>query len=300
MDVSLSNQYIKHNLSDYNSNKNAKHNKNKGYLKEFKKSQNMPIYKNISELTQFLKKHNKKIAYRRPIHTSGKRLNSKKAKNDIENQMAGSIMYTNNVMGRFLNVLDMENNTRKSMNQSRLSIEEKVKQLCSTIHENDLVVSDQEQELEGDEKTQACLDHIMNTNGLASSSSDKKEVKESVCSRSSAKRSTYETIFCTLNTAKAQKLNEAKKALKNVLSSFKRKEIKMVEDRIKELESLIEALERDVNEDLEIKPGDDANVVTKEAIMKSLADRKASIAMAEEALVSMDNQSKVAPYCPTY
>ena len=94
--------------------------------------------------------------------------------------------------------------------------------------------------------------------------------------------------------------NEAKKTLANALDGLKRKEKNMVKDRIEELESLIKALEADSNEELEIKPGDGADVVTKEAIYKSAIDRKASLEMVEEALVAMDNQSKVAPYCPVY
>ena len=62
---------------------------------------------------------------------------------------------------------------------------------------------------------------------------------------------------------------------------------------------MIKSLEADKNEKVAIRPGDTADEV-KKAIKEYDAQRPLALDKEEEALISMDNQSRSVAYCPVY
>ena len=297
-DISAYKNYVQHNLADFDANKND--NKNKG-IQKLSKTRSTPLYNNLSELAQFLRKSGKRLVYRDPVfRTNEYMLDTKNSKNSLQRQMGETVLYKNNVLGRFLNVVKIENLAKKNMDINKEVLTETLSRLCSMIHENNLVISDREKELEGEEKTKTCVDYIMSTNGLASSSSDEKELVDKDCNKSSSSKDIYHTIFCSLNTAKAQKLSQARKDFAQISKEFKPRDIARVKEHLDKIEGQIKALELDSNEDMEIRPGDDTSIVTKDAIAQSKANKAANLAIAKEGLQSMDNQTRAAPYCPLY
>ena len=266
----------------------------------------LPIYKNISELAQFLEKSGKKIKYRDVIYKTNEHLTDKKStKNDYKRQLGESVIYKHNVIGKFLDVVTMEKQTLKTKNQYQENIKGELSGLCKSLHDNGMVVSTKENDLEGDEKVAYCVDYIMNSKGLISKSDDSVELKDKDCQKPSkgVDKNLYYDIFCSLNMAKAKKLNEARVYLKDKVLGSKRytkAEIERLKARVEEAEGQLRALELDDNELMEILPGYNLEQVNAEKIAASVAEREVDRASQEEALRSMDDQNRIVPYCPIY
>ena len=131
----------------------------------------------------------------------------------------------------------------------------------------------------------------MENTGLAQSSADN--------DYTSGDKTYYGALFSKLEGWKNAKLREAKDSLGTVEKDYGDK-LDKVEERIKEIKDLIEAFEEgDPDEYAQIRPGANKSTAATEA-KQAKAEREVALMAEEEAILSMDNQSRGVAYCPIY
>ncbi|MBR5599042.1 MAG: hypothetical protein IKW39_03280 [Alphaproteobacteria bacterium] len=284
---------LQHLLADFKS-------KNNPAVRDFKASKGEKIYKEQSELAQFLQKDgNKKLRYRDLLRSTFALLKGEdKAENnnDFTRQIAETISFKRNVMGSFLENVNAEFNMRKTKNNAEEDVKKTLTSLCEQIHQNGLVANTNETGLEGEEKTNACVNNIMNGEGLASSSSDDVYIPDD----KSKDKTYYDTLFNLFDSEKNKKLDDAEKLLANIEKAYSDKELEKINERINEIEDLIKAFKGDADEVIYLKPGDNETTVGKTAIDGANIQREMELLKVEEAILSMDNQSRNVAYCPVY
>ncbi|MBR5154633.1 MAG: hypothetical protein IKW58_02800 [Alphaproteobacteria bacterium] len=285
---------LQHLLADFNP--RAKTNP---ALQSYSGSTAESMYLTHSELGQFLAPHSKKrLKYRDLLKDAFTILQDVKKESEDSNnftrQMAETVSFKRNVMGSFLENVNIEIGANKNRKKATEDVKATLRTLCEQLHEYEKFVGNEEN-LEGEEKLNACVDVIMTQKGgLAKSSEDNDyDIK------ASSPNSFYKTVFQNLDGWKDENLNKAKKELNNLKSIFSKDTQNRVSERIEEIEVLIKSLEADKNEKVAIRPGDTADEV-KKAIKEYDAQRPLALDKEEEALISMDNQSRSVAYCPVY
>lgn len=284
-------KYVQNMLADFEPKK--KDNKNPALQTSVKSTKDANLYTNYSELSQFLQPKKKQFKYRALAESAFKYLLDKKnQKNDILRQKAEEVSFKRNIMGGFLENVNAEHNAKKGMDNSLQDVKDTLASLCEQIHNFGEYVGN-EKDLEGDEKTESCVTHIMKNGGLASSADDDDYEPKATTG------SYYNSLFSKLDGWKAQKLAEVERQFESVKKRFSKAELDSVEERILEIETFIGAFKADTNELVSIQPGDTKDTI-KEALKTAKADRKAARAADDEAITSMDNQSRSVAYCPIY
>ena len=284
-------KYVQNMLADFEPKK--KDSKNPALQTNVKSTEDTKLYTNYSELSQFLEPKKKQIRYRALAENAFQYLLDKKNQdNDIVRQKAEAIAFKRNIMGSFLENVNAEHSAKKNMDSSIQDVKDSLSALCEQIHNFGEFVGN-EKDLEGEEKTEACVTHIMKNGGLASSVDDDDYEPKATTGNY------YNSLFSKLDGWKAQKLAEVERQFKDVKKRFSKAELDSVEERIKEIEAYIDAFKEDKNELVSIQPGDTKDTV-KEALKTAKADRKAARATDEEAITAQDNQSRSVAYCPVY
>lgn len=272
--------------------------------KDYQKSlsgTNEPMYEKYSELGQFLSGDLKFRPLQQNIHEY--LLDTSHTENNIERQRADLASFKRNVMGNFLDNVNTEHNAKKMMDNAKEDIVSALKSLCSQIHNFGQTVGG------GDEETdEACAEYIMEHGGLAKSSADN-DYDNIKCSKASSTQSSfYNQIFCKLEEWKNKAINDAQKGytgsegdvyegysvIKNDKDAYR------VQERLDGIQDSIDVLEFDKNEEQYITPGSNLQTVNSETLKQARADRESSRAAEEEGISSMDNQTRVVPYCPVY
>lgn len=292
----LDNKYIQHLLADFEFNKKAKN--NEALQTNVKDTDDTKLYTDYSELSQFLQPNKKQLRYRALAENAFKYLidkKEKKQKNTLVRQRAEEIAFKRNVMGGFLENVNAEHNAKKNMDSNTQDVKDSLSALCEQIHKFEKYVAD-EKHLEGKEKTEACVTHIMNNGGLAETPDDAKYAPE----RNKKDGNYYNSIFFELDDLKHEMLNKVEVEYNKVKKGkFSKAELDSVKERLDEIKTYIDMFKEDKDEKTAIHPGDTLESVA-EAIDKAKADRDAAIKTADEAIASMDNQSRSVAYCPIY
>lgn len=259
-----------------------------------------PMYVNYSELGQFLAPHKKSQLKYRPLLKDAFALlqDVKKESTDSNNftrQMAETVSFKRNVMGSFLENVNSELGAHKNRKKAEEDVRATLKTLCEQVEEFEVSFGSNAgtSNLEGDEKTNACVESIIKGGGLASSAED-----DAYDVKPNGPRTLYSTLFLTLNDKKDENLNKAKQAF-NKVKAYDKKLLDKVEERVDEIELLIKVLESDTEEKVAVHPGDTVADV-KKAVKEYEAQRPLALDAEEEALLSMDNQSRSVAYCPVY
>ncbi len=284
-------KYVQNMLADFEPNPKKKDSSNPALQTSVKGTSDTELYTNYSELSQFLAPKKKQIIYRPLAENAFKYLlDKKKQKNNIHRQKAEAIAFKRNVMGSFLENVNAEHNAKKNMDKSIQDVRDTLSALCEQIHSFGEVVGN-EKELEGDEKTNACVDHIMANGGLASGSEDN--------DYNATKENYYTSLYHKLDGWKDEKLKEVDRKYNEVIKKFSDAEKLSVEERLKEIDAYIGAFKKDKNELVTIQPGDNKDIVA-ENLKTAEVDRAAARTTDEESITSMDNQSRSVAYCPIY
>ncbi len=297
--------YLQHLLADFK--ENVKDKKNPALI-GLGSSGGEPLYECQSELAQFLAPDGKKKLKYRPLLRSTFALLKEEASensNNFTRQMAETTSFKRNVMGSFLENVNSEFNARKNMDNAKEDIKKTLTTLCEQIHQYGKYVGN-EYDLEGDAKTEACANQILSTSGLAKSSDDK--------DYSGSGSTYYDELFKNFEAWKNKELNQAYSELQKVKTEYKNKGLDKVDERIKEIEDLIEAFGLNVadrkggckqgelgdpNEYAQLTPGDDCSTAYAKA-KEAKAEREITLQTVEEAILSMDNQTRAVAYCPIY
>lgn len=243
------------------------------------------LYENYSELGQLLTED---LAYNPLQKNIQKYLQDKgddNTKNDITRQKAERASFKRNVMGSFLNAVIAEDKARKALEQNEKDIKSRLNSLCQQIHTVGIFLNDK------NEAVNDCADTLMKKGMASSINDDKYDVN---CAALKNNTSYYEQIFCKLDGAKEDNLASVVKAKANYEKGGYEL---VVQEKLDEIENLINALDNDGDEVTTIRPDTDASDMH---IETAKIDRNLAIEKAEEGLVSMQNQTQSAAYCPIY
>lgn len=271
------------------------------------------MYKNYSELGQFL---NENLKYR-PLHEKilTYQLDSKHDKNDIERRKAETATFKHNVMGSFLEAVNMEHGAKENLDNIENDIEKMLISLCEQLHEANWTITDDEKET-----AEVCAAHILDNGGLAENGEDTKygETGEYGADYSNfegincpSDKTLYENIFCNLKALKEEALANAKNGYsyedkdtgeKVKVAGFN--EVKgeadsRIQERIDNIQKYIDMLETDNKEVVLLTPN-----LSKDTLKDKIPEEKTNRALAriseDEGIKAMDNQSQSVAYCPVY
>ena len=303
-DVALTQNRIKHLLADDNG-KKPESNTN---TEAFGSGVSTGIYDEYSELAQFVyigevgkrRKKRKALKYRDILALSYDLLLNQSTSaqvNNVNRQQAETTSFKRNVMGSFLENVNKEVGTRKSLEQSEQDIKDSLKVLCQQMHEFGEYVANESELSEDEARQEACALHIMKNRGLATSAEDENYTTSS-CEKMNSSATYYDKFACKLDEMKLAKLEAAKAEYEKVKTDYAA-DLSKIQERIDEINGYIAALTADSEEFVNINPGDNGNTV-KSALNKAKADREATLASDNKAILSMGNQTRSVAYCPIY
>ena len=280
-------------LADFDANDPYNRDKSNALQSLSRKSIKDPMYTKHSELGQFLDYANGQIQYTWQLEKISKYLiDEKKAENSIERQRAETGSFKRNLFGSFLEMVKAEHNAEEIEKNNFKEMESSLENLCSEIHKAKMSVNgetcDDSNDSECAEKiNKSCATFIIDQIVVET---DLKTGKKNV------KNPYYKAISDMLKSAKEAKLSAASSELAEVEKSEHKDKIA---ERIKSYKDLKEALTEDKTE-LAILSPDTNRQEAAEAIKRSEGDREVAQQGLEKSLLSMENQSRVVPYCPIY
>lgn len=278
--------------------------------------------------------------------------NEDNADNDVNRQKAELSSFKRNILGSFLDTVYAEHSAKKTRDNMRKTVLGSLSGLCKQIHQNGKTIgigANEESYKDSDEKArdaidEACSRYLTDGEGKVKGSSyavglafakigekdtqygvDDEFTKDQdlyggINCKSGTKSSYYEDIFCKLDDIKAEKLNEAKRLLKEAEGIYQKMadeegDKQYILDRLTDINDYITMLEKDEDEVIFLTPNmkkgthgetlGTINVGATESFIeseasKAKANRTVERATDEESITGMDNGSQVVPYCPNY
>ncbi|MBR2274247.1 MAG: hypothetical protein IJ864_05430 [Alphaproteobacteria bacterium] len=302
---------ICHLLADHGKQKNKA--KNKNDYQDSLDAKNSPLYEGYSELGQFLDGDLRYRALHQRIHQY--LIDPKNSENNINRQKAETASFKRNLFGSFLNAVNSEHILQKSEDQMAQEIKTILTSMCAQIHEQGKVVSNNPQEVvkgECDKNCEArrdevCAEYIFDHGGLAYSAD--KDTRygvdgeyhdatyEGINCANKDKASYYEQYFCDLGNLKASQVAEAERLYKELKKNHSELSLTRAKERVERIEKQLAALKKDMEEVTFMTADSTKDTVNVE---NAKADRVAERISDDEGIRSIENQSQVVPYCPTY
>lgn len=253
------------------------------------------LYKGYSELGQFLTTDLGYQPLQRSIHEFLLNKNPKKsdANNSITRKKAEQASFKRNILGSFLDAVTAEHNAHKMFDTNEQAVKEALETLCTAMDENNIsiagVISPKPDA--SSEKINECVEAIMNRGGLALSAMDDEYDPTEKC-----KGTIYNELYCLLDNTKNALLAEVKQKRNGIVN----KDVKpIVAEYLNGIDNDLLNLEKDNGEMTSIQPDMDTETLTK-AIKEAKAKQITLIDTANEAIISMANQSQTVAYCPIY
>ena len=325
-----------------------------------KDRQEQGMFANYSELGMLLQFDGNRLTYRRAQQYLNESLLSENyTENNIHRQKAEHASFKHNVFGSFLDSVNAEFNARKNLEKITEDVRSSFENLCGIIHNQKTLIKEgnkyreNRQTIAGEgtipedcdeacmqEHNKLCAEILLfgkpkegippfadspedRAYGVTDEYTDSSYTGVDCRTKSNyAKENMYQSIFCDLDSWKADSLNKATTAFKQI-NSEKDEDIKKVSNELMDIMKEIAVLNADKDEvtvvaadiDIDKQPTD----ISKKNIDKKMSEvnknvgdymddiiRTAKIDRTIErenddlGIASMENQGQVVPYCPFY